>query len=1508
MKLSVSAYRAHASAHKKILDTAYQLNYGSTSHQSTTIPTPFKVDPLSCDDPPTVSGASSRMAEPSSGVHQHHLAADNSGSDTPVTSPRSPLNTSRDEDDDSSNAPSSECKSPSQRSMFCQYNLLLIQSARDSATNVTDVHLSVAHRTKSNQRWMKLRTTVQLSSAIQKKPPLKREDSFMKRFSTRQIPETQETVEDTGSEGGGPAGGGQTAPRRRRRLQKHNRTVVNPDENFYFYWLLALTVCVLYNMWTLIVRQSFPEFQTLASNFWFVCDALSDIVFLCDVGVQLRTGYLEQGLMVYDSRKLAGHYLHSRPFLLDLGALCPLDLLQVRLGPQPMLRFPRFLKVYRAVNYYYMVESRTVWPNLWRVVNLIHILLILAHWFGCFYFLLSEAEGFQGDWVYPYRPGDYATLTRKYLGSLYWSTLTLTTIGDLPTPETNAEQTVSVDGPKSLPRRGLKSRLLQFNTDGGYVFTIVSYLIGVFIFATIVGQVGNVITNRNANRLEFERLLDGAKTYMRHHKVPSGMKKRVLRWYDYSWSRGRIQGGGDINTALGLLPDKLKTELALHVNLSVLKKVTIFQECQPEFLHDLVLKMKAYIFTPGDSICRKGEVAREMFIIADGILEVLSETGRVLTSMKAGDFFGEIGILNLDGLNKRTADVRSVGYSELFSLSREDVLAAMKDYPEAQEILQALGRKRLMEVRNSARHPHHQSGQRGSKRHRGEHGTGGNTGDGGGSRSLVGKLKSEAKGLRNALRKSRAHRRSDESLELQPLHTSGKGVLRRMPRVRSDEMSQEDAPDPGGGLVEAPVAVGGSTLTSPLGAGLPLLSRLRLLKEKQDNEDRASICLHASSGVPSPSSAITSPAPHGDESHEIIGAGLPLLQRLLLLKAKEDRASLITSSPSPVAVVPPTTLAPPAVATTVVITSSAASTTPVTTISTFSNVLQSSRSPSPSPGLSPKPVLGKVSFRDRIFAMKAPATLDMPKKEPQEAVQTSPAPAALTELSVVTTPDLVKDAKDTVVNVTNDSSPCRHLEDPLHAAKTSSLDSDVTSTSDRPWSKLKQAAIVRDNSSGVLLSSTANVNQVVSDVEVTCASVSDGARRTKPALLNLQAHTKHYESVDDLSPEYCGLPFVKKLKILNERQKLAELESAMKTRSVSLDMPESQQPYDMDTTLTRSHSEASAMHRRNSTTMRLAVVANQTPTSPESNETPERRNLKSILKKLTEDVRGASPLQTVAPAPAAGDVVAAPEVAEVETRSTAAEMRQLMRAPTVEGYAARHSSNHVGEDVHVAGEHGPQEKSPPSAVPPSENQNKMMKDEHEYFGEALVAIKQVISAHLHEMQLKFQQRFDRLEQEVHSRDIVIGQLRQHIHDLEKCTDDSTYTGSDSIDTVIARTDRRSWDEPNNQECLELQELPESMRPQQAWSPTGDLESVVLDLDSTTDTESDLGDSSEPGEDADDTYLHNTNWEVELLAAQMRQQRRSASFDQNSSTPRTSHTAAARRRLSRGYSAEAGGRD
>ena len=45
-----------------------------------------------------------------------------------------------------------------------------------------------------------------------------------------------------------------------------------------------------------------------------------------------------------------------------------------------------------------------------------------------------------------------------------------------------------------------------------------------------------------------------------------------FQFISFSFARGRMTGSSDIN-ALGLLPDKLKTELALHVNLGTLKKV-----------------------------------------------------------------------------------------------------------------------------------------------------------------------------------------------------------------------------------------------------------------------------------------------------------------------------------------------------------------------------------------------------------------------------------------------------------------------------------------------------------------------------------------------------------------------------------------------------------------------------------------------------------------------------------------------------------------------------------------------------------------------------------------------------------------------------------------------------------------------------------------------------------------------------------------------------------------------
>ena len=52
--------------------------------------------------------------------------------------------------------------------------------------------------------------------------------------------------------------------------------------------------------------------------------------------------------------------------------------------------------------------------------------------------------------------------------------------------------------------------------------------------------------------------------------------------------------------------------------METLKKVKIFQDCEKGLLVDLVLKLKLQVFSPGDYVCRKGDVGKEMYIIKVG--------------------------------------------------------------------------------------------------------------------------------------------------------------------------------------------------------------------------------------------------------------------------------------------------------------------------------------------------------------------------------------------------------------------------------------------------------------------------------------------------------------------------------------------------------------------------------------------------------------------------------------------------------------------------------------------------------------------------------------------------------------------------------------------------------------------------------------------------------------------------------------------------------------------------
>ncbi|XP_041115954.1 cyclic nucleotide-gated channel cone photoreceptor subunit alpha-like [Polyodon spathula] len=448
--------------------------------------------------------------------------------------------------------------------------------------------------------------------------------------------------------------------------------VIDPASNLYYRWLSIIAAPVMYNWCLLVCRACFDELQMDYLVLWGVLDYSSDCVYLIDTFVRFRTGFLKQGLLVKDSKALRENYMKTLQFKFDALSLVPTDLISIKIGSNwPELRFNRLFRFARMFEFFDRTETRTNYPNIFRIGNLVLYILIIIHWNACIYFAISKAIGFGTDtWVYPnISHPEYGRLARKYIYSLYWSTLTLTTIGETPPPVKDVE----------------------------YLFVVFDFLIGVLIFATIVGNVGAMISNMNASRAEFQAKIDSIKQYMHFRKVTKDLEARIIKWFDYLWTNKKTV---DEKEVLKNLPDKLKAEIAINVHLDTLKKVRIFQDCEAGLLIELVLKLRPQVFSPGDYICRKGDIGREMYIIKEGKLAVVADDGITqFVVLSDGSYFGEISILNIKGSksgNRRTANIRSIGYSDLFCLSKDDLMEALTEYPEAKAALEEKGKAILM--------------------------------------------------------------------------------------------------------------------------------------------------------------------------------------------------------------------------------------------------------------------------------------------------------------------------------------------------------------------------------------------------------------------------------------------------------------------------------------------------------------------------------------------------------------------------------------------------------------------------------------------------------------------------------------------------------------------------------------------------------------------------------------------------------------------------------------------
>ncbi|KAK4879431.1 hypothetical protein RN001_007577 [Aquatica leii] len=433
----------------------------------------------------------------------------------------------------------------------------------------------------------------------------------------------------------------------------YNKTVLDPQGKVYIVWMCIAALAVSYNLWVIPLRSTFPYQNPSNRKVWMFFDYFCDFIYVIDiVFIQTRIKHVTGGFTVADYGLTKQHYLKRIQFKFDLLSLTPLDILYIYFGPEKViLRFPRFFKVHTFFSFCDLIDKIIASPHIIRIARTLMYMMYLIHINACAYYAVSLWEGIGANEFV------YNGVGNAYIVCFYFATKTATSIGKNPKPIHETQ----------------------------YMFMTFSWLMGVFVFAVLIGQTRDIIATANRSQEEYRKLVDETLEYMRNLNLPQDMLRRVQTWFTYTWE---TQHTLDENTILDVLPHKTKTDIAIHVHIKTLSKVNLFADCDEALLRELVLQLKSVIYLPEDIICKKGDVGKEMYILQSGKVQVMGrDDTEVLATLSEGCVFGEISLLGIPGMSRRTADVRSYGYSNLFVLSKNDLNAALKYYPEAQELL-----------------------------------------------------------------------------------------------------------------------------------------------------------------------------------------------------------------------------------------------------------------------------------------------------------------------------------------------------------------------------------------------------------------------------------------------------------------------------------------------------------------------------------------------------------------------------------------------------------------------------------------------------------------------------------------------------------------------------------------------------------------------------------------------------------------------------------------------------
>ncbi|KAK2984439.1 hypothetical protein RJ640_022582 [Escallonia rubra] len=392
------------------------------------------------------------------------------------------------------------------------------------------------------------------------------------------------------------------------------------------WWQTFLVVLVVYSAWSSPFELAFRK---AAAGSLMHVDLTVDAFFLADIILTFFVAYLDKStyLLVDDHKKIATRYVTHLWFPMDVASTMPFQFIyriftgELHRGEVfGFLNLLRLWRLRRVSEFFSRLEKDTRFSYFWtRYCKLISVTLFAVHSAGCFYYWLATQHKVATDtWIGALVDDfQHRSIWLGYTYSMYWSIVTLTTVGygDL-----HAENT------------------------GEKVFNIFYMLFNIGLTAYLIGNMTNLVVHSAVRTFAMRDAINEILRYGSKNRLPEGLKEQMLAHMQLKFKTAELQQ----EEVLQDLPKAIRSSIAQHLFRRTVENTYFFKGVSDDLIGQMVSDMKAEYFPPKVEIILQNEIPTDFYIVVSGAVDVLTYKNgmeQFLCKLGAKDMFGEIGVI-----------------------------------------------------------------------------------------------------------------------------------------------------------------------------------------------------------------------------------------------------------------------------------------------------------------------------------------------------------------------------------------------------------------------------------------------------------------------------------------------------------------------------------------------------------------------------------------------------------------------------------------------------------------------------------------------------------------------------------------------------------------------------------------------------------------------------------------------------------------------------------------------